>query len=75
MDYDKLCSILLDEVFGNSPVNTLIEYPNIRPGFSDRWSSAVGFVLGRITDLVEEFLLLKNGLPDCQDFYGCCSLR
>jgi len=31
MDYEKLCSILLDDVFSNSPVNTLIEYPDVRP--------------------------------------------
>ena len=31
MDYDRLCSTLLDDVFGNSPVNALIEHPDIRP--------------------------------------------
>jgi hypothetical protein len=31
MNYDKLCSTLLDDVFGNSPVNALIEHPAIRP--------------------------------------------
>lgn len=30
MDYEKLCSIILDDVFSNSSVNLLVEYPECR---------------------------------------------